>query len=142
MSGERRPGAKATASGKLLAIVALLPLSWGTLAGCNCRTVKGEELSDSGIPDAGDGGACLIEDPCPVNSGEGLFVDSVAGADGPCCCGCGLPQSFSTIVCFSLAAIDITAALARCAISLTAAPALFAGLVSTGCGGDGGTAAT
>src|SRR3954468_13308724 len=48
------------------------------------------------------------------------------------CEGC-LPHSFSTIVCFSLEAIDITAALARCAMSRTDAPGVFeASLVSVG----------
>jgi hypothetical protein len=40
--------------------------------------------SDAGV----DAGAeCLTEDPCPVTSGGDLFVDSVGGLDGPCCCG-------------------------------------------------------
>ena len=38
--------------------------------------------------------------------------------------GC-LPHSFSTMVCFSLEAIDITAALARCAMSRTEPPGAF-----------------
>src|SRR5258708_20793659 len=38
---------------------------------------------------------------------------------------CGLPQSFSTIEGLPAAATDITAALARCAMSRTAAPGFF-----------------
>ena len=87
VSIDRRPQGKATGSGKLVASITFLVLSWGTLTGCNCRAVNGEELADSGNPDAGDAGACLIEDPCPVSPGGELFVDSVDGSDGPCCCG-------------------------------------------------------
>src|SRR5258708_21411069 len=43
---------------------------------------------------------------------------------------CGLPQSFSTIEGLLAAATDITAALARCAISRTAAPGFFGGRAS------------
>jgi hypothetical protein len=56
-------------------------------------------------------------------------AEAKASTDGPR--GRGLPQSFSTIACFSLEAIDITAALARCAMSRTEAPAPFAGRAST-----------
>src|SRR5258707_1261538 len=48
------------------------------------------------------------------------------------CEGC-LPHSLSTIVCFSLEAIDITAALARCAISRTEAPGVFAAGLASAC---------
>jgi hypothetical protein len=44
-------------------------------------------------------------------------------------CGC-LPHSFSTMLCLSLEAIDITAALARCAMSRTEEPDPFAVLSS------------
>src|SRR5258708_10852172 len=59
------------------------------------------------------------------------------------CDGC-LPNNFSTMVCFSLEAIDITAALARCAMSRTEAPGVFAaGFASAGFAsavrGTGGT---
>ena len=53
-----------------------------------------------------------------------------------------MPHSFSTIVGFSLEAIDITAALARCAMSRTEAPGVFAaGLASASvaAGAGGGT---
>src|SRR5258708_11951766 len=46
------------------------------------------------------------------------------------CDGC-LPHSFSTMDCFSLEAIDITAALARCAMSRTDAPGVFAAVVNS-----------
>src|SRR5215217_9064728 len=44
-----------------------------------------------------------------------------AYANNPPAAGC-LPHSFSTMVCLSLEAIDITAALARCAMSRTVEP--------------------
>jgi hypothetical protein len=65
-----------------------------TSLGCLCLATTGVELRDSGQVDAGnaddggdDGGACLVEDPCPVTPGGDLYVDGVGGANGPCCCG-------------------------------------------------------
>src|SRR5258708_19783357 len=48
---------------------------------------------------------------------------------------CGLPQSFSTIEGLPAAATDITAALARCAMSRTAAPGFFGARASAARGG-------
>src|ERR1700712_5177128 len=49
-------------------------------------------------------------------------ADAKASSDGRAC---DLPHSFSIIVCLSADAIDITAALARCAMSRTEAPWLL-----------------
>src|SRR5260221_12826009 len=54
---------------------------------------------------------------------------------------CGLPQSFSTIEGLLAAATDITAALARRAMSRTAAPGFFADRASVARGGAGAIAA-
>src|SRR5882757_796696 len=55
---------------------------------------------------------------------------------------CGLPQSFSTIEGLLAAATDITAALARCAISRTAAPGFFGGRASAVRGAGRATSAS
>src|SRR5215218_9218830 len=56
-------------------------------------------------------------------------------------CDGSLPHSLSTMLDLPPDAIAITAALARCAKSLTEAPAAFAGLVSTGSVAAGGASA-
>ena len=69
-------------------------------------------------------------------------AEAYASSDDECGCGRRVPHSFSTMVCLSFEASDITAALARCAMSRMESPGVFAGAGSAGRGDAGAIAAT